>query len=277
MSLRDGVGIAEVFADDTGIRLTTARGDAFTGRVLIGADGIRSRVADICLGPAPLASHGLEAWRTLVPVDRLPSPMGTGVGLTFAPRGGHTVHYLVSGGRAMNVVVICRTEAQGAARSGWSTTGTPGELRARFGAALPPHLAPLFDAAEGWRRWSLLDRTPTVHWGHRVSSPEGRMTLIGDAAHPALPFLAQGGAMALEDAAALAPPLADALLGDREPVATLRAFEAKRHPRTARLVRASRGVGRAYHLPAPLDRARDLALRIAGALLTDRYDWLYRG
>ena len=196
------------------------------------------------------------------------------VGLTFGPEGGHTVHYPVDGGMAMNVVVIA--PAQAPLVGSWIAPGRREDLLALFAGTPPPHLAPLLARATEWVRWPLLDRDVTPHWGHGAHPLDGPATLIGDAAHPALPFLAQGGAMALEDAAALAAPLASALRTGGSVSPVLRSFEMARHPRAARLVRASREVGRNYHLAPPLSQARDLALSIAGSALTGRYDWLYR-
>ena len=275
VTLRDGRAVADVAPTGDGFEIGLESEEAATAAVLVGADGLRSRVREALLGPSPLRDHGLEAWRTLVPAEALPAGFPAAeVALTFAPRGGHAVAYPVEGGRTVNLVVI--RPRTGEADGGWSRGGTTGEVLQAFDRAPPAPLAALIAAAPAWARWPLLDRDPTPHWGHGDAPLEGPATLIGDAAHPALPFLAQGGAMALEDAAALAGPLADALRKGADPAPVLRAFEAGRHARTARLVSASRGVGRTYHLPAPLDRARDLALRLAGARLTDRYDWLYR-
>ena len=280
VTLQDGRAVAGIASAEGGIELRLENGEAATAAVLVGADGLRSRVREALLGPSPLHDHGLEAWRTLVSAQALPAELSAKeVTLTFAPRGGHAVAYPVEGGGTINLVVIRpRAGPPGINQTGtgWSHVGTTEELLDAFDRAPPAPLAALIAAAPSWARWPLLDRDPTPHWSHGDAPLRGPATLIGDAAHPALPFLAQGGAMALEDAAALAEPLADALRKGADPAPVLRAFEASRHARTARLVSASRDVGRTYHLPAPLDRARDLALRLAGARLTDRYDWLYR-
>ncbi|MEM7567504.1 MAG: FAD-dependent monooxygenase [Pseudomonadota bacterium] len=271
VTLIDGARIAEIIP--AGPRIALEDGRIYAPTVLIGADGIRSQVAEALPGPVPLTDHGLEAWRTLVPVPSSEAADNS-VTLTFAPKGGHAVRYPVSAGAAMNLVVI--TQGSGTDGHNWSMPGETRDLLARFGGNPPADLAPWFEMAPGWQRWPLRDRTPTKHWGNRANAPAGPATVIGDAAHPALPFLAQGGAMALEDAAALVTPLVEALSAKGDVSGALRQFEAARKLRTDRLVRASRGVGRTYHLPFPLSLARDASLRVAGAALTDRYDWLYR-
>jgi salicylate hydroxylase len=121
-------------------------------------------------------------------------------------------------------------------------------------------------AARKFSRWSLADRAPLKSWG------EGCVTLLGDAAHPMLPFLAQGAGAALEDAVALGRHLKH-----RGNVAeALRAYEAERAPRTARLQRAARFAGRIYHADGILRWARDLKLRWDAERLVDRHSWIYR-
>ena len=274
IDLIDGRAIDHARISDGTVEVT-AGGETCRPAVLIGADGLRSRVREALVGPAPLREHGLEAWRTLVPAERVPAALRQpDVTLTFAPRGGHSVSYPVEDGARINLVVI--RPGGHDAEAGWSREGDADTLLSAFAGAPPPPLAALIAAAPGWTRWPLLDRDPTAHWGHGDTAPTGPATLIGDAAHPALPFLAQGAAMALEDAAALAEPLADALTSGQDPAPILRAFEESRQARAAHLVRASRSVGRTYHMPPPFSIARDLALRAMGARLTDRYDWIYR-
>ena len=123
-------------------------------------------------------------------------------------------------------------------------------------------------AAPEWRRWQLFDRDPTPQWG------DGPVTLLGDAAHPMLPFLAQGASQAIEDAAVLARHLAG---GGTAPQA-MRDYEAARFARTARVQLEARRQARIYHLSGPAAFARDMAMRLMGTeRLLARYDWLYQG
>ena len=151
-------------------------------------------------------------------------------------------------------------------QAGWSTPGAGEELLARFSGFA--HTArSVLAAPERWLKWALYDRPAGSRWG------VGPVTLLGDAAHPMLPFLAQGGAMAIEDAAVLARCLSSA---SQPPDAALRRYEKLRQNRTARVQRQARRNGVVYHLGGPAAVARDLALGLIGGNgLLGLYDWLY--
>src|SRR5262249_1677009 len=126
----------------------------------------------------------------------------------------------------------------------------------------------LLATPECWQRWALYDRPPLKSWGR------GPVTLLGDAAHVMLPFLAQGAAMAIEDAAVLAREL---VRSPDDGHAALRRYEAERRPRTARVQRAARRNDLYYHLPWPAAPVRDAVLRkLGGRRLLQQYDWIYR-
>jgi salicylate hydroxylase len=174
----------------------------------------------------------------------------------------HVVHYPVAGGDQVNLVAVFRDDWQG---EGWNTAGDI----ANFASACDawndvPQRA--IATAKRFTRWSLADRAPLRRWG------AGRVTLLGDAAHPMLPFLAQGAGAALEDAVALSRHLKHR--GDV--VAALRAYETERRPRTARLQRAARFNGRVYHAEGLVRWARDLKLRWDAEKIVDRHGWIYR-
>jgi salicylate hydroxylase len=173
------------------------------------------------------------------------------------------VHYPVRAGREIAVVVILDEDWQ---EEDWSAPADIAKLQealARFAPALREGLA----AARDWRRWALFDGDQLDTWSR------GRVTLLGDAAHPLLPFLAQGGSLALEDAVTLAEALAEA--GDHVEGA-LATYEKARRMRTARVMAAARRNGRVYHLSGVAALARNAALRI---LPPERiimgYDWIY--
>ncbi len=152
--------------------------------------------------------------------------------------------------------------------SGWSAPGGRAEILARFRAPAwhgPP--LEIVTAAERWLKWALFDATPLSHWGR------GPVTLLGDAAHPILPYLAQGAAMAIEDAAELGHCLEH---GDGDPAGAMRRYEQRRLARTARTQRAARRNGAIYHLGAVAGFLRTLAVAaVGGERLISRYDWLY--
>src|SRR5262249_49368440 len=173
-------------------------------------------------------------WRALARADALmPELRAPAVNLWFGTRT-HLVHYPVRGGSLINVVAIVRDDWR---EPGWSATGERAEILARYRAtmwAAVPRALPA--PPEQWQKWALYDRPPLVRWG------KGAVTLLGDAAHPMLPCLAQGAAMAIEDAAVLAQRLADAR---DDPAGAMRRYERQRRGRPARAPRPAppNGVG----------------------------------
>lgn len=246
-----------------GIRVTSATGETRDGPWLCGADGIRSRVRGLMFGDQALPVSGYVAYRAVLARADVPKPLADNkVHLWLAPYA-HVVHYPVRAGREHAVVVVL--EEDGLADD-WNTTASAGHV-AQKTADLAPNVANLIAAAGDWRKWALADPEPYPKWS------KDQTVLIGDAAHPVLPFLAQGGALALEDAAALASLLARHT-GD--PAAAIAAYQGHRQPRAARVQAAARRNGRIYHLAGISARVRDLVLKArAPAHLFRSYDWLY--
>lgn len=253
---RDGITIAGLKAGQS----TEQRGAA-----LIAADGIWSRLR-LRLGdrrPPRFANH--TAWRALAPADEVAEDARAPAVNLWLGRHAHVVHYPVKGGRLINVVAIVRDQWT---EPGWNAPGERTELLRRFpGATWSAPIRTLLAAPKRWQKWALYDRPPLAHWG------EGPVTLLGDAAHPMLPYLAQGGAMAIEDAEVLGRCLA--ATPDDVPKA-LHRYERARRSRTARAQRAAQRNGIVYHLGGAAASLRTLAfITMRGDRLIRHYDWLY--
>lgn len=250
----DGV---ELVVDRDGERRT------FTAPAVIGADGIRSAVRSaLGEGEMPVFRQRV-AWRATLPMAAVPVPLrGDRVGLWLGPDA-HLVHYPLRGGADFNVVVLLGEDHP---VEGWRAPGDPAYLHRRLSgwSPLPRALIALVD---DWQCWSLADRAT---WYGRGG---GAVTLLGDAAHAMLPFAAQGGAMAIEDAAVLARACVsrpDDLVG------AFRTYERARAGRVARVQDLARRNGMIYHLAGPMAVARDMAMRLLGGRgLIARQDWIY--
>ncbi len=262
IEMTTGFAVTDVTARDDHVDVRNAAGTILRGPILVGADGIRSRVRAAVSPDARLKFSGKTASRTLLPAEAAHALGAAEVGVWLAP-GAHVVHYPVEAGQKTAVVAIVpddRMTDDWAAASDW--------------ASLAPHLAAfsstLMDAlatAPEWRRWALFE----ANLPPRLA--RGRIALVGDAAHPILPFLAQGGVMALEDAVVLAHAVA---AEPRDPAHAIAAYVAARRERVDAVVRTSRQNGHIFHLAGPAALARNFALAaVPAARLMARYDWVY--
>ncbi|WP_230532467.1 FAD-dependent oxidoreductase [Microvirga roseola] len=234
----------------------------FSADAVIGADGVWSKVRRSLGDTAPLTFGGSIAWRATLERSAAPPELsGDETGLWLGPQG-HVVHYPIAGGRLVNVVAM---EASTEPVEGWAAPGRTEDLLARYGSAAPA-LRALLSTPQEWLRWSLFN-----HPVQRLA--QGRVALLGDAAHPVLPFLAQGAAMAVEESATLGAILS----GDSQAVPqALRAYEQQRLPRAQRVQNEARRNGRIYHAGSLIGFGRNQVMRHLGPEgMTKRYDWLY--
>jgi salicylate hydroxylase len=235
------------------------------GIALIGADGLWSGLRGRLGHRVQPEFRQRTAWRAMLPADSVEPEFRSDEVQLWLGKDAHVVHYPVKAGKLINIVAIVNDQWS---RQGWSAEGDAAELREHFSPwnwAEP--VRDLLAQPGRWLKWALYDLAPLRHWG------EGPVTLLGDAAHPMLPFLAQGAAMAIEDAAVLANALARA---PDDPAHALRRYERARRGRTARVQRSAQRNGRIYHLAGAEALLRNLFLRAAGGrMLPRRYNWLY--
>jgi salicylate hydroxylase len=238
---------------------TTAEAD-----LLIGADGIHSRVREFVFGPEKPRFTGCVAWRGLVPAERIRHLGIETVSHGWLGPDGHVVHYWVSGGRMMNVV--CIVEHGDWTRESWTDKGEVADVLARY-EGWHPTVRSLIGAFPQTFIWALHDRAELPCWS------AGRVTLLGDACHPMLPMMAQGAAQSIEDGAALAT-LLKAMPDDI--ASALARYEAVRKPRATKLQQASAANRSRFHLPdGEAQRARDEALAASGDRSIANIGWLY--
>ncbi len=266
VSIRLGVRLEDFAAHEQGVS-ALGRGTRVVDEraiALIGADGMWSHVR-ARLGERPPRFRHRTAWRALVSADALPAPYRDPVINLWTGPDAHLVHYPVRSGTLVNIVAIVHDVWN---EPGWNAPGDPKQLAPHFGRfAWAEHARALIRVPQHWHKWALHDRR-----GPYLSNT-GPVTLIGDAAHPMLPFLAQGAGLAIEDAAVLADAFARNV---DKPVAALRAYEHARHARAARVQKAARRQGRIYGMSGPEALIRNIAMRAMGnEKLLSRFDWLY--
>jgi salicylate hydroxylase len=249
--------------DETADAVTVrfADGSSTTADVVVGADGIHSAIRDAMVADHPRFS-GETIYRGLVPAERLPFLLEEPKVILWLGPGRHCVCYPVAGGRLVSFAATApgsdwQTES-------WSAQGRVSDLVAAYDG-WNDDVVTVLGSADAVSRWALHDRDPIERWS------TDRITLVGDSAHPMLPFLAQGANQAIEDAVVLAGCLRDA--GSTGVATALRRYEAIRKARTAEVQNRSRGNTTTFHLPdGEEQRKRDAAMT---TLDRRAQDWLY--
>jgi salicylate hydroxylase len=255
-SATEAAGATQVAVERAGGTEETLEAD-----LVVGVDGVWSKVRAVMGDTRPPQYQGFAASRATIPRGDAPAELGGDETGLWLGRAGHIVHYPVAGGRLLNIVAV---ERRPKPVEGWAAPGDGDELLAAFRDAAPP-LRALLGAPREWLMWSLFDLPAT-----RMA--KGRLALLGDAAHPVLPFLAQGGALAIEDAAVLARMLA----GASDVPEALARYARARLPRARRVQAAARRNGRAYHAGGLAAFVRDrIMARLGPEGMGKRYAWIY--
>jgi len=252
---------------DGEVRLDLEDGTTATGDALIGADGVHSPIRQTLFGADKPQFSGIIAWRGIIPMERLPARMERRVGVNWVGPGGHVVHYPLRGGAVLNFVgALERSDWQ---IESWSARGTTEELAADY-RGWHEDIQTLIRNIPVPHKWALMVRPPMPRW------TVGRVTLLGDACHSMVPFLAQGAVMAMEDGLMLARALTEL---DGDVASRLARYEEARRERTRRAVEGSADNIARFHnraLADPVGARQYVEREWAGHNVASRYEWLFR-
>ncbi len=263
ITITNGFEVTKFTEHKNHVKLLGANGQAQEGRLLIGCDGLWSPIRSQIHPDKKPVFYGKSAWRAIVPRKEAPAPFNKlETGLWMAPNA-HLVHYPILGGKAINVVaVICENFNE----QEWSSPGQSRDLLAHYDNW---HKGPrtFLNDITGWQKWALHRLAPLPHWS------KGRVTLLGDAAHPPVPFLAQGGVMALEDAYVLAKMLTH---HGTDHSRAFHHYEDQRRKRAYKVMQTAHKLGKIYHMKGLMRLARNMVLKASKPeKLLSSYDWLY--
>lgn len=258
-----GHEVASFANSASGVDVRFSEGSTVAADALIAADGLWSKLRTEVAGRHALVPTGKTAYRAVVPSVALPASLSANDVHVWMSPGAHVVHYPVRSGSETAIIVVIDGSASS---DGWDRQASADEMKQFSVLEFAPPLRDLIAAANDWRMWRLQVLPPDFRW------VKGAAALLGDAAHPLTPFFAQGGALAIEDAAIVAQKLARG-----GPISQCLAdYENERRVRVRKVFDASLANGRIYHLDGPAAAARNAVLKaVPGALMMRRYDWLY--
>jgi salicylate hydroxylase len=255
--------IVDIDESGNGIMVKAVSGRAYRGAALIGADGVWSTIREFVVGDGKPKPAGHVTYRAVLPPDQIPEQYRWRNMGFWAGEKVHFVLYPLRTGELYNLVAVFHSNRY---EEGWDSYGDPAELHQRFAPTCAPVRA-LLAKIESWRMWVVCDRPPIKNWSR------GRITLLGDAAHPMLQYLAQGAGMAVEDAVCLADKAVEM---DGDYAAAFRAYQQARYLRTGRVQIMARVYGEFYHAAGVAKELRNMMLgsrtpedAIAGM------EWLY--
>ena len=248
---------------DGRVVVKTLAGDIYEGTALLGCDGLWSIVREHIVGDGKPRVSGHVTYRAVLPTSEMPEDLRLWSMVIWAGEKTHLVQYPMRGGELFNLVAVFHSDKFA---EGWDAYGDPTELHERFAKTCAP-VRTMLGKINSWRMWVLCDRAPIRDWS------KGRMTLLGDAAHPMLQYLAQGANMAIEDAVCLAHKVE---LSKGDYASAFLAYQQERYLRTARVQLTARLYGEAYHAAGA---TRDLRNAVLGARTQEQafesMAWLY--
>ncbi|MFT8246218.1 3-hydroxybenzoate 6-monooxygenase [Roseomonas sp. BN140053] len=266
VTLRTGCAVSGYEQDGTRAAAVLASGERVWGRVLIGADGLRSRVRGQLVGDGGPRVSGHTTYRSVIPLEQMPEDLRWNAATLWAGAKCHLVHYPLQGWKVFNLAITCHNDPAEAVAG---KPVTHEEVMAGF-RDIHPRAQAIIRHGRDWKSWVICDRDPVERW------VEGRVALLGDAAHPMLQYFAQGACMALEDAVCLSHEMA---ARPDDPEAALEAYRSQRVLRTARVQLQSRALGEhIYHPSGAHALLRNQIMRSKSS--ADFYEdlaWLYGG
>ena len=255
--------IVQISEDNQQVTVTTEAGGVFTVDALIGADGLRSRVRQHVLGDAEPRSTGHTAWRALLPLAEVPPELQQDQVTAWLAPDSHTIAYPVQQGKSLNLVYCAEKK---------------GQIDLQPAYLLPESLSKVLQKTfkiateiNAWTRWDLFDRPPLNSSEGMFHAAHPSIALLGDAAHPMLPYLAQGAGMALEDAQALAMAMKQ---NPSDLPSALQFYAQTRWQRNAKVQARARRNGQIFHAKPPVSWVRDAAMGVLGEKIMD-VPWLY--
>lgn len=262
VELQTSTQVERVEQDAQGVVVFDQHGREYRGQALIGADGVKSAVRKQYVGDAPRVS-GHVVYRAVVDRQEFPADLQWNAASIWVGPNCHLVHYPLRGGEQYNVVVTFHSRQQ----ESWGVTeGSRDEVRSYF-QGICPRARQLIELPRSWKRWATADRDPIGQWTF------GRATLLGDAAHPTLQYMAQGACMAMEDGVTLGEALR---VRSNDFVSAFDLYQRSRIARTARVVLSSREMGRIFHASGVERLVRnDLWKGRSPERFYDALEWLY--
>ncbi|PTV97340.1 3-hydroxybenzoate 6-hydroxylase [Rhodobacter aestuarii] len=263
VTLRTAAEVVDYDQDTTSVTATLASGERLRGAALIGADGLWSKVRQKLVGDGAPRVSGHTTYRSVIPTDDMPEDLRWNAATLWAGPKCHIVHYPLKGWKMFNLVVTYHNDAPSPEAA---VPVDHDEVRTGF-AHVAPVARQIIDRGQNWKRWVLCDRDPVTNW------IDGRVVLLGDAAHPMLQYFAQGACMAMEDAVALAHCLDHHAGLD----AAFAEYQRLRALRTARVQLQSREIGQHVYHPAGAHAALRNAVMSSKTPENwyDIVDWLY--